>query len=298
MKEYFKNDKHIFEANIKENIYEITIKIGGKSYNDISNLSDLSLQPTLCWRDCINISIHKGNPTQAKIPHLQAEPECSFDKILEDKESSNFIKASLQYVSKKYPDIKKFLLDDMSNVDCGKKRLNVLPKMRKLDKPFSLSHLYLATHGETWYEKIFGAKMINIKLYDLYKESRNKLHGKIDIDYDKFKHLYSIDDNNDKIISNYYSKDKTWIEFFKSIPRDDRCKGLYNWLPSFINEKIENTFIQNGWYIDIDSMPKTIMEIVEKPNNMKGGNQTIKSRIKITNKQYFYGNGHIFDGND
>ena len=282
MKEYFKNDKHIFEANINKSIFGDTIKIGGKSYND-----------------CINISINNEFPTKAKISHLQSEPECSFDNILDNKDTVDFIKASLQYVCKKYPDIKTFEFDDMSNIECGKKKMNVLPKKRKMDKPFSLAHLYLATYGETWYEKIFGAKMINIKLYDLYKESRNKLHGKIDIDYDKFKHLYSIDDNNDKILSNYYSKDKTWIEFFKSIPRDDKCKGLYNWLPSFINEKIENTFIQNGWYIDINNMPKTIMEIVEKPNNnMKGGNQTRKSRIKITNKQYYHGNGHIFDGND
>jgi len=279
MKEYFKNDKHIFEATINKGIYGDTIKIGGKSYNN-----------------CINISIDKDNSTKAIISHLQSEPECSFDKIIEEKDTSNFIKASLQYISYKYPKIKTFKFDDMSHIDCGKSK-NIKPP-RKQEKPFSLAHLYLATHGETWYENRFKAKMINTDAMKNYKESRNHLHKKIDIDYDKFKHLYSIDENNDAILSKYYSKDKTWIELFTSIPKDDRCIALYNWLPSFINERIKHTFNPFGWYIDIETMPKTTMEITDKPE-IKGGAKTRKAKnnIKFTNKQYFESNGHIFDGN-
>ena len=288
MKEYFKNDKHIFEATINNSIFGDTIKIGGKSFND-----------------CINISINNDFPTKAKIPHLQSEPECSFDNILDNKDTVDFIKASLQYVSKKYPDIKTFEFDDMSNIECGIKKMNVLPKTRKTDKPFSLAHLYLATYGETWYENRFGAKIINKDARNKYEESIKKLHEKIDIEYNKFKWLYKINNIQDKILSNYYSKDKTWIEFFTSIPKNEKCNALYNWLPSCINEILDNRFIQNGWYIYINTMLKTTMEIVEKPNNMKGGKRTMKggkqtrkSRIKITNKQYYHGNGHIFDGND
>jgi hypothetical protein len=279
MKEYFKNDKHTFEATINKSEFGDTIKIGGKSYND-----------------CINISIIKDSPTKAKIPYLQSEPECSFEDILDSKDTVNFIKASLQYVCMKYPDVKIFEFDDMSHIECGKKKGDNPP--RKFEKPFSLAHLYLATHGETWYEHIFRAMIKNKMQYDNYLEVKKKLSEKIDIEYDKFKWLNKINNIQDKILSKYYSKDKSWIEFFSSIPKNHRCDALYKWLEYFINQLLENKFTHYGWYIDIDNMPKISMEIIEKPI-MKGGKRTRKNnRIKITNKHCWDGNGYIFDGND
>ena len=175
MKEYFKNNTHIFEATIHESIYGTTLKIGGKSYND-----------------CINISINKDEPTKALIPHIESQPECSFNKILEDNDTSDFIKASLQYVFYKYPNVKTFKFDDMSHIDCGISKSTTPP--RKQEKPFSLAHLYLATHGESWYENRFKAKLINKKSYDNYEKSKEILHTKINIDYEKFKWLYKITD--------------------------------------------------------------------------------------------------------
>ena len=279
MKEYFKNNKHTFKASINGS----HIKIGGKSYND-----------------CINVAIYNDTdniPVKAKIPHLQSEPECSFDNILDNKDTVDFIKASLQYIHYKFPTIKIFEFDDMSHIDCGKTK-SVIPP-RKLDKPFSLAHLYLAMYGETWYENRFGAKMINKVLYNNYKEGLLKLNNKINIDYTVFKINNSINEKQDAILSKYYSKDKSWKEFFNDIPKDERCDSLFNWLQYYIPEIIENTYNPFGWYIDIETMPKTHMEIVDKPT-LKGGAKTRKTKptIRFTNKQYFDGNGFIFDGND
>jgi hypothetical protein len=294
MKEHFKNNKHTFEATINENQFGTTIKIGGKTFND-----------------CINISINKSDLTRAIIPHIQSEPECSFDKILEEKETSDFIKVSLQYVCQKFPTVKVFKFDDMSKIDCGKKTLDIPPEFRKLNKPFSLAHLYLAFHGETWYENRFGAKMINPKFYQVYKDAVKKLHEKITIDYDVFKTMNHINSAQDAILSKYYSNDKTYIEFFNSIPKSDRCTALYNWLPFFIDPLLEYSYISTGWYIDIATMPKTNMEIISPPtggggkrkhnhnHNHNRNTRRAPRGLLFTNKKRLLdgsGNGYIFDG--
>ena len=279
MKEYFKNEKHIFEANVTSDF----VKIGGK------------------YNDCINISIQRDKdnfPIKAKIPHLESEPECSFDNILENIDTIDFIKASLQYVNQKFPTVTKFEFDDMSRIECGTKKGDYPP--RKFDKPFSLSHFYIALNGETWYENKFGAKIGNTYFYEIYRNNLIHLHDKINMKYDIFKVNYSINEKQDSVLSKYFSEEKTWHEFFNDIPRSERCSGLFNWLETAIMDILENTFTPHGWYIDINTMPKTTMEIIEK--QMKGGKITRrikrlgKGRIKFTNKKHITRNGYIFDG--
>lgn len=279
MKEYFKNDKHIFEATIKENPYGINIKIDAKAYND-----------------CINISIDNDDKTKAKIPHIQSEPEC-FNDIIDNKNTVNFIKASLQFVKHKYPAIKAFEFDDMSKIECGKKRIDNHVSVRKMDKPLLLAPMYIGISGETWYENKFDAKMINEEYYSKYKEKTNNLDKIIDINYEKFKWKNKINEKQDKILSKYYSTDKTWKQFFNDIPKKDRCDALFNWIPEFIENILNHTYREKGWYIYIDNMKKTHMEIVTN-YNISGGNKTRKrnNNIKFTNSPHYDRNGFIFDG--
>lgn len=279
MKEYFKNDTHIFEVNINETPYGIHIKIGGKAYND-----------------CINISIDNDEKTKAKISHIQSEPEC-FNDSIDTKDTVNFIKASLQFVNHKYPTIKSFEFDDMSKIECGKKRININVSLRKMNKPLLLAPMYIGLSGETWYETKFGAKMINEEYYSNYKENTKHLDKIIDIKYEKFKWKNKINEKQDTIISKYYSTDKTWKQFFNDIPKKDRCDALFNWIPDFIETILNHTYREKGWYIDINTMKKTHMEIVDN-YNIIGGNKTrkINNKIKFTNSPHYDRNGFIFDG--
>ena len=114
--------------------------------------------------------------------------------------------------------------------------------------------------------------------------------------------MNSINSIQDAILSKYYSNDKTWIEFFNSIPKNEKCTALYNWLPYFIDPFLEHTYIEKSWYIDIDSMPKTRMEIVKDTPKVGGSRKTRKTRrtprgLLFTNIKLHGGggNGHIFD---
>lgn len=296
---YFKNAKHTFEATVKENVSTITIAIGG-----------------LTFKNCINVSIRKDpithNPFALSIiPYIQSEPECGFSNMLDKGDTVDFIKASLQFVNKLYPTVTSFKFDDGSNVECGIYKTNKPP--RKMEKPFSLAHLYIANYGKTWYEKQFNAKMLNEKMFNQYRNTMTVMDEKITTSYNNFKEWNFISDKQDKYLKQYYSLDKTWKEFFNAIPIKDRCVALFNWLPTFINELCDNVYNPNGWYIDINTMPKTIMNIIDNP--IIGGNildktdktdKTDKIRTrKVRNNKIIFSNsmpssfmsgGGIFDG--
>jgi hypothetical protein len=254
---YFKNNKHTFKAILKKQNYGYTIKIGGHEY-----------------LDCINITINltDNNVTNAVISHIQSEPECGFGTYLEDGDMVNFLKATLQFCQHEFPSLKSIEYDDMSNIDCGKS-ISVGPP-RRLERPFSLAHFSIARTGKTWYENRFGAKMINKEDYIKYRNSIEKLYKKIDIPYLMFESISRVDEHHTVILEKYFSQDKTWIEFFNSIPKSLQCKALYNWLPSFIKYMINNTYNPFGWYIDIDTMEKTTFQLVDTPSGGSRSNQT------------------------
>lgn len=255
---YFKNSKHIFKAVLTKQKYGYTIKIGGRDY-----------------LDCINITINLTDNivTNAVIGHIQSEPECGFGTYLEDGDIVNFLKASLQFCQYEFPSLKIITFDDMSNIDCGKS-VSVNPP-RHPERPFSLAHFSIARTGKTWYENRFGAKMIDEEMYSKYRKSIENLYKKIDIPYSMFESISHVDEKHNIILEKYYSQDKSWIDFFNSIPKTLQCKAFYNWLPSFIKTIIKNTFIPYDWYIDIDIMDKTTFELLDKPS---GGGRSKKTR--------------------
>ena len=274
--EYFKNKKHTFEARIKREIYDDILKIGGLSY-----------------KDCINIVVSKED-NSANIPYIQSEPECSFSSIMDSGDTVDFIKASLQFVHAKYPDVTQFKLDDGSNIECGKRKTDIPP--RKMEKPFSLAHLYIALKGETWYEYHFKARMINNDSYKKYRETIQILYKPINIEYDLFKRRNKINTTQDAILSQYYDINSSWIDFFNKIPKKDRCASLFNWLPEFINIILNGLYNPFMWYIDIDRMDKTTMIECGSRNYSRGGaTRKYKKTSKFSN--IFPKHGGIFDGN-
>lgn len=271
--EYFKTDKHIFQAVIQQQINGFTVKICGKSYDD-----------------CINISIYideQGNPIHGKLSHIQSELECSFDSILKENDTVHFLSASLQFCKEKFPGIDGFDFDDMSMIDCGSSK-NIQPP-RRFEKPFSLAHFTLAKYGKTWYEMKFGARMSNKELYSIYRRHTETLNESIQMSFDEFIHKSSISHTQISTIEPYFSPSKTWHEFFKSIPKYIQCYVLFNWLESFINKLLDYTYHPTSWVIDADKIPPTPIQMNVKPQY--GGRKKTRRtrsrgqyRIILTNK--------------
>lgn len=258
--DFFTNNKHIYKAIIKSNTYGGSlVKIGGKSYGD-----------------CINIGIfEKNNELIGKISHIQSEPECSYDHVIEDGDTVNFVKASLQFCSEKFPGLTIFEFDDMAHIECGVSKTDTPP--RKLGKPFSLSYFSIALYGQTWYERHFKAKMNKSKKYEEYRSSIERLNTLIDIPYKTFRNINQIDNEKNSILEKHYDMSGTWISFFNSIPKNKRCDAFFNWLPSFLENELNIKMSSFGWYIDIKDMKKAQFKSLP---DKKGGYQTRKQRWK------------------
>jgi hypothetical protein len=255
----FKTRLNIFEASV--NADESFVKIGGDRY-----------------RDCINVALVKrdGVPIYAKIPHLESEPECGVAKFLDKTEKDStvdFICGSLQFIHHLYPSITRFEFMDDSKIECGIQ--NALKPPRKIAKPLSLAHLYIAKYGSSWYETKFNAKLINQTHYAAYRDATKVLFQEHTMKYSEFKGENSLSDEQDRILEPLYNSSTTWIEFFNAVPKESHCECFLLWLPFFINKLLKDSFIQNTWYIDIETMPKTDMVIITP--NAKGGRRTRKS---------------------
>lgn len=273
---YFRSAKHIFQAQIKDEKYHISVKFGGTTFEG-----------------CIEIMIHKGEDKDAVIAQIYSEPECAIDTLLQLGESIDMIKASLQLCQILF-NINEFKFMDNSEFDCIEKNLSKLPPRRRT-KPISLAHLHLIKYGKTWYEDKFNAILMKQEDIDAYRIAKDRLQITIDLSYDDFAKKNKITHEQYDALEEYYSNSTTWIEFFQSIPKTKHCE-LLNWAPSFMDMLMNFKINEQYWKIQLEgenSMIRTDVYILTNvlKRNMVGGSyrkytrRLIKHRpIKKTNK--------------
>jgi hypothetical protein len=76
-----------------------------------------------------------------------------------------------------------------------------------------------------------------------------------------------------------YRASASWIEFFNSVPKAEKCDLLFNWLPRAINVILCNTFSGDDWYIDVRDMPLIKMEVLKYVSKeQRGGGRTRRRR--------------------
>jgi hypothetical protein len=259
----FKSATHTFQAVVDRAKH--TISIGGR------------------YNDCIELTFNISNNI-AFIEHIQSEPECSLDSDLEQGESVDMIKASIQFVNTLYPSIKNFEFDDASKIDCETKTKSGRPP-RRMKRPISLAHLSIATNKQTWYEKHFAATYKNE--HEKYREKLKKLDEQIHIEFPEFIKMYGLTPEQVGLLEPKYMKAKSWYDLFSNIPKDDRCKIFYRWLEFCIQTLTDGAFSSSVWVIRIETMPKTEMTI------LKSGGKHKRYTRKNTYKPRFTNNyGH------
>lgn len=269
---YITTKKHQFDLTIKKNKYTDYIHIGNKQF-----------------KFCIEIGIRKVNgvPVSGKLIQVKAEPECGFPTFLNRGDSVSMILVTFQVCKQLYPTIPSYEFDDESHIDCGVQPDTSMPP-RKAIKPMSLAYLSIALYGKTWYERHFNAKMINTQKYALYRQSIEQLDFPISSKFSNFTEFiqtYYLSPYLQQILSKYFDIDKTWNEFFSSIPKQLHCDIFYNWLPSCVSTILGGTYNDRDWYIDVTSLRSLNITLTNNPV-YKGGKQS-KTRKRRHTKVYF-----------
>lgn len=94
---------------------------------------------------------------------LSYDEKCSLNDVFERKSgTTRMVKTALTFLCRRYRDITHAKFVDTSFIKC------------KRGKHLSLSALYLAKHGKTWYEKTFGAVAENEGRLEVLRDEINK----------------------------------------------------------------------------------------------------------------------------
>lgn len=230
------------------------------------------------YEDCINISYiyNNGVPVEAKLPHLMYEPECSIGSNLEKGGGSEImIKTIINYAYNKIPSITKFYFDDMSHIDCIEKNMLLSPP-RKSQKLLNLAMLSIAYNSQTWYEKYFNATMKNKEMYSKYRERLQFLEDPPSkVPFERFLEIARPPANQMEALDKYYKSAKTYREFFKNIPFEERCLLLLPWLENFIMYYLQGVYNNMGWEINVLDM-----------NTKRGGSNKTRKYKKGKNISY------------
>lgn len=245
------------------------------------------------YSDCVNVSITydaHNNPISAKIPTLVYDEECSLAAPLNRGDGTIImIKTLLRYIKKKIPEINVFVFEDKSNIECGTEEEKQQKRRRKRGtyaRPLVLYYFSIAFNGVTWYEKHFNAYQEDISIHRGYrvrvKELLNEEQTKpsfnefLRIAQPPMKHLDEL--------KQLYEAASTYGEFFNSIPKDDRCRLVREWLPTFMEHYLKGVFKNSDWIIDVRKMDE---------KNKSGMNGDRRITAKQNKMRYYIPEGRI-----
>lgn len=274
-----------YRFRIKENIsnnrdgiiYSYNFKIGGN------------------YSDCVNVSVSydtNGKPIMAKIPTLVYDSECSLTEPLDKGEGTIvMIKTLLRHIKNKVPEINEFVFEDKSNIECGTEDEQYRKRYRKRGThtvPVALYYFSLAFNGITWYEKHFNAYQLDSAIH---KEYRKKVKELLTDKNQKpsFNEFLCIAQPPTKYLNelqSLYEKADTYGQFFKSIPKNDRCRLVREWISTFMEHYLKGVFKCTDWVIDVRKMDDKVII------NQNGGNGTRK-KGKSTKSSYYCPKGKI-----
>jgi hypothetical protein len=231
---FFKSGQTIYKVKIKIELHHIFIKVGGN------------------FDDCMEVFIYM-NGQLPYIAQIYSEPECGYTTLLEQGEIIQMIKSTLQLCQMIFG-VSQFKLKDNSNIEClktVKTRKNTLP--RKLKKPLSLAHLSIVNSSKTWYERHFQAYLENPQNQNRYKQCLDILNQSIDMSYEDFARMTTLTNIQYSELKPYYESAKSWMDFFKSIPKDRQC-DLFPWLSTFMDKKMNFSINDHYWIINLGSL--------------------------------------------
>lgn len=217
----FSTHVHTFRAQVVEEPYHYSVKIGGKEFVG-----------------CVELFVYKPESpfgTASRLAQIYSEPECWYN--LEKKGNIvDLIKGSLQLCQMLFG-VNVFYFNDTSNIECGIGFDTKTPP-RKIDKPFSLAHLSIALRGKTWYETHFNAFIKDTDKRELYNESLKNLNHAQKHDFETFAAINFLTRSQYDYLKPIYETSTSWREFFNRIPKQKQCEALYNWLSDYIDKHI------------------------------------------------------------
>lgn len=241
------------------------------------------------YSDCVNVSVSYDkyhNPISAKIVTLIHDEECSLSTPLDNGEGTILmIKTLLRYIKTKIPEINEFLFEDKSNIECGTEEEKYQKRRRKRGTyavPLVLYYFSIAFNCVTWYEKHFNAYQQDISVHKAYRSCVKELlkEEKMKPLFDDFLRIAQPPMKNLDELKEIYDRTATYGDFFNSIPKENRCRLVREWISTFMEYYLKDVFKNTGWVIDVRK--------IDEKHEQCGGGTRKKGGNRATKKNKYY----------
>ncbi len=125
--------------------------------------------------------------------------------------------------------------------------------------------------------------MKNKELYSRYRERLQFLEDSATkVSFERFLEIARPPTRQFEILESYYKSAKTYRDFFKNIPFEDRCMILLPWLENFIMYYLQDNYSNLGWEINILDITKKIGG-QKRNKTRKNKNRLYPDNYKIIN---------------
>lgn len=187
----------------------------------------------------------------AKLITTHYNERCSVNEKLQRGDGTrHMINTAMYFVSLMCKFIEGFELNDVSTRQCTN------------NTTITLSNFSITKYGQTWYEKNFGAYILDKNKWDIYTKTMNDLMNKELQDWELFKVLFlrRVNKNIIETIYNIYTKSNTYRELFKNIHAmgmDEACIYLEPWIDElFLTSNLKNYISHTQWCIPQNSIKR------------------------------------------
>ena len=201
------------------------------------------------------------------------------DNKISGEKTVGMLNLAFTFLKREMPTIKYVELEDKSDFPCTRSDGSTVG--------ISLALYEMMFHQQSWYERHFGAYLLNPTLRELYskqKENFNKT-PELDIDF----HNKDLNESLPQILR----ESKSWKEFFAKVyTMENKCEVIFSWYSEVLLQKIFNgiSFDRQSWIIDLDKT--TTIEILSI-NEQKGGRNFTRRKINTKKSEYYKTRSHF-----
>jgi hypothetical protein len=264
-----KTEFYTFYLTIKQSSQIHTLQIGGPK-GDCVSITVNTPQSILVER-----GLHKLD--SATIPFLAWDSRCAVSPALQRGQGTvHMIRTILSETVKKYPYIKQFTLIDNSHISCEN------------GKQIALLYMSIAEHSNSWYERQFGAQIVDPTLRAKYQKGIQALQtAELKLSWDDFVSLLEtvMNQSTRSSLQPYYTSSSTYSDFFKTLLEKEgkrrACTYLGSWIDIFFQYLFQFDPTSTQWAIPVLSVEQIPVEeelLSGKPSNQLGGRRTLRKR--------------------
>lgn len=226
---------------------------------------------------CLVSKISDDKPSVCYIDRVERNSACVIDGTLEEKGGTEIlVKIALWTIKQLFPEVKRFTLQDDSNILCEKNG-----KIHKI----SLGFDYIIKYNQTWYQSKFNAKLPNVAIHLDDMPINDEFNNSLKILDQPLQKFDTIPLTNSLFIStkeiyNSSSTPRNYINNLRSVYGNNYCFMVSEWFSHYMGY-LGIKLHQDLWYIDADSIEEPDkFTIQETKNTVRGGfrRKTIKKR--------------------